>query len=228
MLYMLYNMYVAKKLLFYLKAHLPFDWFFIWGFQRSMANQAGLLAFQARQHETWVISSAHPCPIQYAFPVWCYLWFCGYHYVTYMNACTCIIYSYRQVRVVAGVIGSSIAMSPAETHMITPWHGNAFRTTGPFVRETHRWPPLIARFMGPTWGPSGADRTQVGPMLAPWTVQSGSLRASNAELWCFIMLSKGWTNSRVTGEMRHHVAHVGPLYWIWIYIYKCTDRYRRN
>ena len=26
---------------------------------------------------------------------------------------------------------------------------------------------LIARFMGPTWGPSGADRTQEGPMLAP-------------------------------------------------------------
>ena len=26
---------------------------------------------------------------------------------------------------------------------------------------------MIARFMGPTWGPSGADRTQVGPMLAP-------------------------------------------------------------
>ena len=26
---------------------------------------------------------------------------------------------------------------------------------------------LIARFMGPTWGPSGADRTQVGPILAP-------------------------------------------------------------
>ena len=25
---------------------------------------------------------------------------------------------------------------------------------------------LIARFIGPTWGPSGADRTQVGPMLA--------------------------------------------------------------
>ena len=26
---------------------------------------------------------------------------------------------------------------------------------------------LTARFMGPTWGPSGADRTQVVPMLAP-------------------------------------------------------------
>ena len=29
--------------------------------------------------------------------------------------------------------------------------------------------------MGPTWGPSGADRTQVGPMLAPWTLLSGIL-----------------------------------------------------
>ena len=26
---------------------------------------------------------------------------------------------------------------------------------------------------GPTWGRSGADRTQVGPMLAPWTLLSG-------------------------------------------------------
>ena len=32
---------------------------------------------------------------------------------------------------------------------------------------------LIATFMRPTWGPSGADRTQVGPMLAPWTLISG-------------------------------------------------------
>ena len=32
---------------------------------------------------------------------------------------------------------------------------------------------LTARFMGPTWDPSGADRTQVGPMLAPWTLLSG-------------------------------------------------------
>ena len=32
---------------------------------------------------------------------------------------------------------------------------------------------LIERLRGPTWGPSGADRTQVGPMLAPWTLLSG-------------------------------------------------------
>ena len=32
---------------------------------------------------------------------------------------------------------------------------------------------LTARFMGPTWGPSGARRTQVGPMLASWSLLSG-------------------------------------------------------
>ena len=37
----------------------------------------------------------------------------------------------------------------------------------------HTITSLIARFMGPTWGPSGADRTQVGPKLAPWTLPSG-------------------------------------------------------
>ena len=34
-------------------------------------------------------------------------------------------------------------------------------------------PTKIARFMGPTWGPSGADRTHMGPMLTPWTLLFG-------------------------------------------------------
>ena len=42
---------------------------------------------------------------------------------------------------------------------------------------------LIARFMGPTWGPSGADRTQVGPMLAPWTLLSGITCACSFVIW---------------------------------------------
>ena len=29
--------------------------------------------------------------------------------------------------------------------------------------------------MGPTWGPSGSCRPQMGPMLAPWTLPSGIL-----------------------------------------------------
>ena len=36
-------------------------------------------------------------------------------------------------------------------------------------------PALIARFMVPTWGPSGADRTEVGLILVPWTLLSGWL-----------------------------------------------------
>ena len=31
----------------------------------------------------------------------------------------------------------------------------------------------IAKFMGPTWGPPGSSRPQMGPMLAPWTLLSG-------------------------------------------------------
>ena len=37
--------------------------------------------------------------------------------------------------------------------------------------------PLIARFVGPTWGPPGADRTQVDPMLATRTLLSGTVLA---------------------------------------------------
>ena len=42
---------------------------------------------------------------------------------------------------------------------------------------THRYTTyitisLITKFMGPTRGPYGADRTQMGPMLAPWTLLS--------------------------------------------------------
>ena len=33
---------------------------------------------------------------------------------------------------------------------------------------------LIARVMGPTWVPPGADRTHVGPMWATWTLLSGN------------------------------------------------------
>ena len=40
---------------------------------------------------------------------------------------------------------------------------------------------LIGRFMGPTWGPFGADRTQVVAMLAPWTLLSGVFRACRSK-----------------------------------------------
>ena len=45
--------------------------------------------------------------------------------------------------------------------------------TGAKYHMGHMMGSLIAMFMGPAWGPPGANRTQVGPMLAPWTLLSG-------------------------------------------------------
>ena len=36
--------------------------------------------------------------------------------------------------------------------------------------------PQIARFMGPTWGPPGSCRPQVGSILATWTLLSGTFK----------------------------------------------------
>ena len=52
---------------------------------------------------------------------------------------------------------------------------------------------LIARIMGPMWGLSGADRTQVGPMLAPWTLLSGMLCNPWDIALTFINYSSIWT-----------------------------------
>ena len=44
--------------------------------------------------------------------------------------------------------------------------------------------------MGPTCGPSGADSTQVGPMLAPWTLLSGMFYGGDTGT-CSRALSEG-------------------------------------
>ena len=57
---------------------------------------------------------------------------------------------------------------------------------------------LIARFMGSAWDPSGADRTQVGPMLAPWTLLSGYSPYSKhpagwwSGSWCSMLPARYW------------------------------------
>ena len=43
-----------------------------------------------------------------------------------------------------------------------------------FISSVWFLKPLIAKFMGPTWGPPGSCRPQMGPMLAPWTLLSGA------------------------------------------------------
>ena len=56
---------------------------------------------------------------------------------------------------------------------------------------------LIARFTGPTWGPSGAGRNQVGPMLAPWTLLSGYIRQQFG----------GWIETRHSGVGNLRASH---------------------
>ena len=43
-----------------------------------------------------------------------------------------------------------------------------------------RQTPQIAKFMVPPWGPPGPFRPQMGPMLAPWALLSGTSRSSNS------------------------------------------------
>ena len=77
-----------------------------------------------------------------------------------------------------------------------------------------------ARFMGWIWGPSGADNTQVGPMLAPWTLLSGYWRyiASYVFIICscstsvsnnfdIIPRDKGDTNR----QFRQHIWNVNSM-----------------
>ena len=67
--------------------------------------------------------------------------------------------------------------------------------------------------MGPTWGPSGADRTQVGPMLAPWTLLSGYI--------CLKHLWKQWRPSTRT------VAETPGCHNTWISTQTMPNHLRR-
>ena len=70
--------------------------------------------------------------------------------------------------------------------------------------------------MGPIWGPSGADRTQVGPMLAPWTLLSGKLwrqvhynvvtRASHG-------ISNAWQVDCLSISLLRNMKRPGSLWW---------------
>ena len=74
---------------------------------------------------------------------------------------------------------------------------------------------LIARFMGTTWGPSGADRTQVCPILAAWTLLSG-----NAFFISVLQLSRDCQLNKIESEHKmvnivkncwQYMAHILPI-----------------
>ena len=108
------------------------------------------------------------------------------------------------------------------------------------------YPSQIAMFMGPTWGPPGFCRPQMGPMLAPWTLLSGIFsKAASLALGQLRDCSSGSDISlknlqtctaqcryiAVTflpnSHYRHHIAlpwgrGMGCLLWVWCLITFCS------
>ena len=80
---------------------------------------------------------------------------------------------------------------------------------------------LIARFMGPTRGPSGADRTQVGPMLAPWTLLSAIISYHIISYHIKLLSQRSrWQRSCCTWTLSHSpLKRMGTIKMIYIYIY---------
>ena len=79
---------------------------------------------------------------------------------------------------------------------------------------------MIARFIGPTWGPSGAVRTRVGPMLAPWTLLSGNTQFIRLHT-IHICLTQRIVNTQQTMlsvtkfvQWNVHISHTRRMVWL--------------
>ena len=72
---------------------------------------------------------------------------------------------------------------------------------------SHFIPSQIAKFMGPTWGPPGSCRPQMGPMLAPWTLLSGILYCTSDYL-SMLRLKLTHVNKKAGKRVPAEVGHV--------------------
>ena len=99
--------------------------------------------------------------------------------------------------------------------IMCPWISSVYGsyTMKPDLKVTflfvwHQAITLIARFMGPTWGPSGADRTQVGPMLVPWILLSCYLG-----IWTNDGLSLWWHMLSLIHNELNIYLHISFYLW---------------
>ena len=88
-----------------------------------------------------------------------------------------------------------------------------YRDIGAIVTQSNIT-SLMTRFLEPTWGPSGADRTQVGPMLAPSTLLSGTI-LETAIQWTLKNIGQisrsQWTPHSLPGRASYGVSVVHIL-----------------
>ena len=71
----------------------------------------------------------------------------------------------------------------------------------------------IAKFMGPTWGPPGSCRPQMGPMLAPWTLLSRSTSHELCTQCWFALLCCGYIIVCTKFMWLNHPCSTGLLHW---------------
>ena len=85
----------------------------------------------------------------------------------------------------------------------------------------------IAKFMGPTWGPPGSYRPQMGPMLAPWTLLSGDVHESPCA--CDPYLDAGscciWQVDRPVNQQGHYSTISRLIHGTW-HLILCRDLVR--
>ena len=65
---------------------------------------------------------------------------------------------------------------------------------------------LIARFIGQTWGPSVADRTQMGPMMAPCTLPSGLVCFPVFFMAASLAMHQSISRSRMWGNLKIYIC----------------------
>ena len=100
----------------------------------------------------------------------------------------------------------SIPAAPISICRTRAWHFPSRILTYPDAAVLYRTIyTQIARFMGQTWGPSGSCRSQLGPMLDPWTLLSGLIvsvhwtwqaiivyRVNNSPHGCYLNSTWSW------------------------------------
>ena len=83
--------------------------------------------------------------------------------------------------------------------------------------------PQIAKFMGPTWGPPGSCRPQMGPILAPWNLLLGSATVTTMpEIW-YLTFSRFMQFIHYVFELLHW--HQGVILWWTLSQWSISDGY---
>ena len=106
------------------------------------------------------------------------------------------------------ILGGSHKKIRWPAHMAEGGH-HLRKAPNPHPLKYARHPSQIAKFMGPTWGPPGSFRPQMGPLLAPWTLLSGVVSVQH------------WNLSRITSPLwweppvdSHHKGPVMRRYYV--------------